>query len=244
MEYLTIVRELLLKVQKESGEAMRTASEWVADAIVNDRIIWVFGSGHAGILADETFYRAGGLACVSPIHIPGLLTSDTPITITTEHEREDGYALAFMPYVPIHQGDIVIVHSVSGRNAAPVEVAEYANERDAHTIGITSLEYAKSSTARNALDRLLHEVVDLVIDDCAPIGDAAVRIEGMTQLCSPVSTVLGAAILHTIFSEACRLLVALGIEPPVFRSANLEGGDEYNKSLLDRYRGRVTYLSP
>ena len=47
--------------------------------------------GHAGILADETFYRAGGLACVSPIRIRGLLTTVRPITATTERERRDGY---------------------------------------------------------------------------------------------------------------------------------------------------------
>lgn len=244
MEYLTSLKELLCEVERRSLDAMGTAANWVAEVIELDGLVWVFGSGHAGVLADETFYRAGGLACVCPIHIPGLTTCDMPITETTIREREDGFARRALDAEPLATGagDMVFVHSVSGRNAAPVEVALWARERGARVVALTSVAYSEASAPRNALGKRLHEVADLTIDNCAPVGDAVVAVPGMAQRCSPVSTALGAAILHTVFSEACRLLVARGIQPPVFRSANLEGGDEWNQALLERYRGRVSYL--
>ena len=33
-----------------------------------------------------------------------------------------------------------------------------------------------------------------------------------------------------------------GLEPPIFRSANLPGGDEFNAKLIERYRNRVKDL--
>jgi uncharacterized phosphosugar-binding protein len=35
---------------------------------------------------------------------------------------------------------------------------------------------------------------------------------------------------------------ARGIEPPIFRSANLPGGDEFNAKLLARYKHRAKDL--
>jgi len=234
--YFDAVRDILDRIDETS---IRAATEWVAECVGADGIIWIFGSGHAGLLADECFYRAGGLACVSPIHIPGLLTTDVPITVTTRNERTDGFA---HPNVEVSSRDILIIHSVSGRNAAPVDVALWGRERGARTIALTSVEYANASEPRNAHGKSLHEVCDLTIDNCVPVGDAVVRVDGTQQRCSPVSSVVGGAILHTIFSEVCRLLVERGASPPVFMSANMPGGDVHNAALLERYRGRVSYL--
>src|SRR5215211_5916221 len=124
-----------------ASEAIGTAGAWAADAIEGDGIIRVFGSGHAGILADEAVYRAGGLACVSPIRVPGLLTTVRPITATTERERQDGYVKPTLRKQRLDPGDLVVVHSASGRNAAPIEVARWASEQGVRTIGITSVAF-------------------------------------------------------------------------------------------------------
>jgi uncharacterized phosphosugar-binding protein len=42
--------------------------------------------------------------------------------------------------------------------------------------------------------------------------------------------------------EAVAEMVARGLEPPIFRSANLPGGDEFNARLIERYRNRVKDL--
>src|SRR4051812_35425733 len=166
--YLDVVGKHLEGLEERTSEAIATAGAWAADAVERDGIIRVFGSGHAGILADEAFYRAGGLACVSPIRIPGLLTTVRPITATTERERSDGYVKRTLRKQRLDPGDLVIVHSVSGRNAAPVEVARWASERSVQTIGITSVAFSKAGAPKNAIGRRLLEVVDLVIDTGTP----------------------------------------------------------------------------
>lgn len=241
-DYLSQTIRLLQETQTRLVPQMEQAAQWIADAITEDHLIWVFGASHAGILAEELFYRAGGLACVSPLFVPGMTCQVRPVTLTSTLERRDGLAADTVREARIEPGDVLIIHSVSGRNAAPVEVALVGKERGAKTIGLTSLAYSQSVTARSATGKRLFEVVDLVLDNGAPEGDALVDLQGFAQRVSPVSTVLGAAILNAVMAEACALLLERGIQPPVFLSANLEGGDAHNARLLDRYRGRVLYL--
>jgi len=241
-DYLSKVAALLQKTAQECQPVIEQAAQWVADTIAQDRIIWVFGASHAGILTEELFYRAGGLVCVSPIFIPGLTCDVRPVTLTSTLERLDGFAQSAIQEVPIQADDLLIVHSVSGRNAAPVEVALYGKQKGAKVMALTSLAYSKSVSARSQTGKRLFEVADLVIDNGAPAGDALVQLEGFPQRISPVSTVLGAAILHAVMAEACALLLERGIQPPVFLSANLEGGDAHNANLMEKYRGRVRYL--
>ena len=242
MDYIDAVTEALATLRAKAQAEIALAGTWVADTVEAGGIVRVFGSGHAGILADEAFYRAGGLAPVSPIRVPGLLTTVRPITDTTEHERMDGYVKASLEAQRLDDADMVIVHSVSGRNAAPIEVASWARDHGVRTVGITSLEAAMASPPRNALGLRLDEVVDLVIDDHTPIGDAVIRLPGLGTAVGPVSTILGAVVLHAIMVEGCRVLIDGGIEPPVFTSANVDGGDARNRALLVRYAGRVDYL--
>ncbi len=241
-DYIPQVLKRLAEVYESQKEKIQTASEWVANALEQDHLVYVFGASHAGILTEELVYRAGGLVPISPIFIPGLTCDVRPITLTSALERLDGYALSAMREVPIGAGDVLIVHSVSGRNAAPVEVALYGKQQGAKVIGLTSLDYSQSVSPRSSTGYRLFEVVDLVIDNGAPKGDAIVHLEGFPQPIAPVSTVLGASILNAIVAEACAILHERGIVPPVFMSANLEGGDAHNAKLMQRYRGRVLYL--
>ncbi|MEN3000603.1 MAG: SIS domain-containing protein [Armatimonadota bacterium] len=241
-DYFQQVLSRLQAVMVSQQGVMEQAAQWIADALASDHLIWVFGASHAGILTEELVYRAGGLVPISPIFIPGLTCDVRPITLTSTLERLDGYAASAVREVPIQAGDVLIVHSVSGRNAAPVEVALYGKERGARVIALTSLDYSQSVSPRSKTGKRLFEVADLVIDNGAPRGDAVVQLPDFPQPVAPVSTVLGAAILNAIIAEACALLLERGIQPPVFLSANLEGGDAHNARLMSRYRGRVLYL--
>ncbi len=241
-DYFQQVLTRLQAVMASQQAVMEQAAQWIADALADDHLIWVFGASHAGILSEELVYRAGGLVPISPIFIPGLTCDVRPITLTSWLERLDGYAATAVREVPIQAGDVLIVHSVSGRNAAPVEVALYGRERGAKVIALTSLDYSQAVSPRSQTGKRLFEIADLVIDNGAPRGDAVVQLPGFPQPVSPVSTVLGAAILNAIVAEACAILLERGIQPPVFMSANLEGGDAHNARLMSRYRGRVLYL--
>jgi uncharacterized phosphosugar-binding protein len=239
--YFDAIRQQLDEVERTQTENLQRAAQVMADAIASDHLIYVFGATHAGILAQELFYRAGGLACISPILPPGLTCDVRPITMTSHLERHSGYAQIFMSEIPIEAGDVLIVHSVSGRNAVAVEVAQYGRDKGATVIALTSLTYSRSVAPRAGTKRLF-EVADIVLDNCGVIGDAVVEVPGMRQKVSPTSTVIGAAMLNALVAQTVALLKERGIDPPVFLSANMDGGDVHNAKLLQRYRGRVTYL--
>lgn len=241
MKYLDAVIELLQQVRDTQEEHMEAAAQRCAEAILGDHLVYVFGASHAGILAQELFYRAGGLVPVCPVLPPGLVTDVRPVTLTSRLERLPGFAALILAETPIQSGDVVIVHSVSGRNAVAVEFAEGARERGAFVIALTSLMYSKSVTPRGGARRLF-ETADLVLDNLAPIGDALVDVPGLQQRVSPSSTVTGAAILNSIVARTVELIVEQRGDAPVFFSANLDGGDEKNRRWLEHYGNRLTYL--
>ena len=58
----------------------------------------------------------------------------------------------------------------------------------------------------------------------------------------PTSTAVGASLINTIVIEAVERLIARGIVPPVFMSANLDGGDEHNRKIFEEYKDNIFYM--
>jgi len=110
------------------------------------------------------------------------------------------------------------------------------------TIGITAMDYSRNVTSRHSSGKRLFELADLVIDNCSPLGDAAVEFEGFAQRSGPLSSVLGLTVVNCIVCEVIEQLLAKGIIPPVFISANVEGGDEHNAKVLAENAGRIHYM--
>jgi uncharacterized phosphosugar-binding protein len=152
--------------------------------------------------------------------------------LSTSLERLPGLARAILDDEPIAPGDVLVIASNSGGNAVITEMAHLARERGLRTIAITSLEHATSEQARETAELRLHELVDVAIDNGGGVGDAAIAIEGLATRVGPTSTVVGAAIANAIVAEAVERLVARGIVPAVFTSANVAGGDAHNEVLL------------
>jgi uncharacterized phosphosugar-binding protein len=242
MDYLETAIQLLQEIRRTQQDAIENAAQVIAKAIRAGHLVYIFGPTHASILSQEMFYRAGGLVPVNPLLPPGLTTNVRPITLTTRLERMPGFGAQIIAETPIEAGDVLIVHSVSGRNAAVVEVAQGARQRGAFVIAVTSLAYSQAVQPRQSGMPRLFEVADLVLDDLAPLGDALIELPGLSQRVGPVSTVTGAAILNAVVVRVAELILLQTGDTPVFLSANLDGGDEHNQRWLEHYRGRLTYL--
>ncbi|MGQ9524529.1 MAG: sugar isomerase domain-containing protein [Armatimonadota bacterium] len=242
LEYFEALRHVLDEVERTQEPAIRQGAQILAKTIASGRMVYVFGASHASIPAQEMFYRAGGLVPINPILPPGLTTDVRPITRTTHIERMPGYASVILRDVPLQAGDVLIVVSVSGRNTVPVEMAEEAKRRGAVVIAVTSLAYSKTVSSRAPSGRLLYETADLVLDLCGEPGDAAVQVPGLPQRVGPTSTAAAVAILNAMVVETVRRLQEMGVEPPVFLSANLDGADAHNAELIRRYQDRLTYM--
>ncbi len=230
------------RLQETQLEAIEEAAELLAEAIVRGRQLFAFGTSHSFMLAEEMVYRTGGLMLVNPIYPHGMNLSVRPATLTSEIERVEGLGRTLLEASPAGEGDVLIIASTSGRNHVPVDMALAAREAGVTTIAVTSVEYSQQVAGRHPSGRKLYELCDVVIDNCAPLGDAAVEIEGFPQAVGPLSTVLGCAVVNALVAQVVRDLVERSVVPPVFISANMPGGDEHNRRLLAENRHRIFYM--
>ena len=57
-----------------------------------------------------------------------------------------------------------------------------------------------------------------------------------------LSAMVDAYIAHRMVIESVAEMLRRGLQSPVFRSANLPGGDDFNRAIIKRYRNRVKDL--
>lgn len=222
--------------------AIERGADLFVEAIVSGHRLFAFGASHSFILPMEMIYRTGGLMLVNPIYPLGMDLSVRPLPMTSQVERVEGLGRVLLEGTPAQAGDVLLIASASGRNPIVIDMALAAREHGLTVIGVLALEYNRQSTSRHSSGKLLHELCDLVIDECAPAGDAAVEIPGLAQKTGPLSTVLGCTAVNAMIAEVIAKLVAQGVTPPVFLSANLPGGDEHNQRLLADNADRIFYL--
>jgi uncharacterized phosphosugar-binding protein len=231
--YLQTAEALVRRLAQDEWPHIDAAAELITETMARGGSIHAFGSGHSHMFAEELFYRAGGLVRIEPILFEGLmLHASAPLS--TALERVPGLAAAILDDHPMRAGDVLLIASNSGSNAVVTEMAREARKRDVRTVAITSLQHATSESARQGKAPRLHELVDIVIDNGGVVGDAAIEIEGLSTPVAPTSTVVVAAIANALVAEVVERLVARGVEPEVFRSSNVAGGDAINADHLRR----------
>jgi uncharacterized phosphosugar-binding protein len=221
LDYIHAVQDVLQQIATEQIEAIHLAGCLVGTALANGGVVHTFGSGHSHMIAEEAFFRAGGLAPVNAILDERLLFLHGALE-STEAERELGYAQTILSRENISSNDVAIVISNSGRNAVPIEMALGFHSRGVKVIAITNVRQSAASSSRHASGKRLFELADVVIDNCVPAGDAVLSLPGTPHKLGPASTVAGAAIINTIMIEAALYLQRKGHPVPVLLSANLE----------------------
>jgi len=239
--YRDLIVESLDRFIASSDHGFDRACDAVASALAADRIIYVAGSGHSHLIAEEAFYRAGGVAAVQAILDPDLMLHISA-TRSSALEREPGRAEALLANYPVAAGDVVIVVSNSGRNAFPIEMALACRSRDATVIAITSLRHSRSVDSLHHSGRRLFEVSHIVLDNGAVPGDASVAVGPHGPKMGPTSTILGAFIINALMAEATARLVDRGIAIDVYQSANTNNGDTAAADIASRWKPRLKGL--
>jgi uncharacterized phosphosugar-binding protein len=240
--YLDAAEAGLRRLRETQSENLQAAAELFAETIAGGRAIFAFGATHSFALAAEMVYRTGGLVLANAIYPHAMDLSVRPLTQTSQTERLEGLGRIMLESSPAQAGDALLIASVSGRNAVAIDLALAARERGLRLVGVTSVEYSQAVASRHSSGKRLLDLCDVVIDNCAPLGDAAVAVPGEAQKTGPLSTVLGCAAVNAVICETVALLVARGVEPPIFMSANLDGGDERNARLMAEYKDRIFYM--
>ncbi len=227
--YYSIVRDLIDRIASTQRESIHKAAEMISNHIAGGGILYLLGSGHSLAIAMEAHDRAGGLAPVDVIYDPTFGRA----------ERLEGYAECLLKKYNIPAGGVVVIISNSGRNALPIEVALHCKTKGIRTIAVTSLAHSKSVGSRHSSGKRLFEIVDVVIDNCGIVGDAALEIEGLPGRACPTSGIAGMFIIESIIAQTIENLARSGEEPPVLLSANVDEGDAHNKKLYETYFDRI-----
>lgn len=227
-QYHKRITAMLERVHATQGEAIEQAAAVVGETIQAGGYVHTFGSGHSGAIANEAHGRAGSLAPVNVI-------ADPCDGVT---EQIEGYGARLMETYQFAPPDCLIVISNSGRNPLPIEVALAGKAAGLPVIAITSMDYTTEVGSRHSGGKNLYELADVVLDNAGQKGDACISLEGTPLEVGPTSTVTGAYLMNCMMVEAVRWLLDRGVEPPIFRSANLDGSAAHNAALRSAYLSR------
>ena len=243
-EYIEKIKGILDQIAGDE-ENLRAAARLLADAIEGDGRIFAWGSTHSSTTMQDIYVRAGGLMVINAIFIPGLEALQAmPFGITSKIERLQGYAEIVLDHTPIRAGDVLIVVSVSGRNAVPIEMAKVAKARGIKVIAVTGLDYSASVTPRHPDGKNMYAYADVVLDNKARAGDAILAAENMPTKFCPVSGITSTAVLQCLVAETVEELLSRGVVPPVFMAQNVDGGEEFNNEMFKKYQDKIFYLKP
>jgi len=239
-EYFDRLIEIMQEIKQHETASIQQAAEWIADSIAADGLVHLFGCGHSHLLAEDVFYRAGGIVPVNAILESSTMLHEGAVK-SSMVERMTGYASLILDNYSVKPGEVMIVISTSGINSLPVEMAMAAKAKGLKVVVISSSAYL-TTASRHPSGKRLQDVADLVIDNHVPRGDALVQVPGSAVKMASSSTVAGSLILNMIMTTVAEGLIARGVEPPIYVSGNLPGGFEQNMAYIEKYRGRIKHL--
>jgi len=220
LQYITNIQNLINHVLETQMDIIDEAGAIVAESIMSNGFVYAFGTGHSHMMAEELFYRAGGLARVYPILEDEL--------ILERYECNDK--------------DCLIIASNSGRNPVSIEMVKAAHKRGMKVIGLTNLTHSEAQESRHVSGSKLYEIGDVVLDNQGCLGDASIYIPEIDRNIAATSTSLGAMLLQAVAISAIEITIEKGHTPEVFSSANLDEGDEINDRILAKYRSLIKPL--
>jgi uncharacterized phosphosugar-binding protein len=240
------LNELIDRFESEQAESLAQAARLMADACEKDRLIYLFGGGgHTCLVMQELFWRAGGLANLCPM-VDLSIHPATPAYMYLGHERMHGVGNHIVSYYGVDKDDLVLIFHSYGFNAPTIDAALESKKRGATVVGVSSSDWHRSIPKdfpiRHSSGKNLFDIADICIDDYVPYGDTVIEVEGFEQPITGISSTIDFYIAHRLEIECVKECVRRGVVPPVWRSANIPGGDQFNAALRAKYNGRVKLL--
>ena len=207
----------------ESAAITRAASR-IAERLTEGGNLYTFGAGHSWAVAAELCSRAGGLPRVTAMSLEDLrgtprlsylqLTDSLP-------ERDPGNGPALLALHQVGPGDALLIASQSGRNGASVAMARAARRAGTYVAAVISVAHCQAFPSRHPDGLKLPDVVDDILDNHCPVGDAAVGL-GPHRQAAATSTISGALIAQLLNLAIVAELERRGLDLALIRSANVD----------------------
>jgi len=238
-QYLCEAEKLIEKIRTTQMDAIQRAARAMAASIAAGRAVHLFGSGHSVIPVLDIFPRYGSYPGFHPIMDPRLMwfniTGPGGARELLWLEREEGYIKNVLLSHHLDERDTMLVFSHGGMNAAPIEMALTAKEKGLTVVAVTSVANRKINQPKHSSGKSLHDIADIVIDNCSPPDDALVSVDGLKGNVAASSTLTAVAISMSLVAETAAELARLGKLPPrVFVSPNVPGVPPTNNEEVFR----------
>ena len=234
--YLKTIVALQQKQVEAQAPLLKQIADKMVECVLGGKRIFVFGTGHSHMLAEEAFCRAGGLAAIVPIFYTALMLHEN-IPAEALVERMSGLADPILDEHKPTAGEMIFIFSNSGVNQVPVEMALAARKRGMTVVSFSSFKFAQTAP-KSTVGKLLKDLSDFAVDNGGIPGDAMIKVG--PDLVGPSSTIVGCTMINALITEVARILNTKKGEAPILISQNVQGGRERNMAMMDKWDASPT----
>ena len=246
-QWLTNARNVMTQIEETQLNNIRKAAEVMADSIECGRWVHTFGCGHATIPIEEMYPRIGGFVGFHPmIELPlsffTHITGEMGVHQFVFLERVEGYGVEIMKGYNFDTRDTMWVFSHSGINNVNIDVALEAKKKGMKVVAFGSAAEAQGKQTRHSSGKNIFDIADIVVDTCAPIGDASVAIKNHQDKLGPVSTIAFITCVWMTVITVAEILVERGFKLHIHPSHNVPGDTTAKQRLeeaLAMYKERI-----
>lgn len=247
LEWLNNARDVMNHIEKTQIENIRKAAEVMADTIECGRWVHTFGCGHATLPIEEMYPRIGGFVGFHPmIEIPlsffTHITGEMGVHQFVFLERVEGYGVEIMKGYTFDQRDTMWLFSHSGINNVNIDIALESKKRGMKVVVFGSAAAAKGKKTRHTSGKTIFDIADIVVDTCAPLEDASVKLENHYDKIGPVSTMAFVTCVWMTVTTVAEILAGRGVKLYIHPSHNVPGDDTARERLdgaLAEYKRRI-----
>ena len=246
-QWLNNARGVMDMIEATQLDNIRKAAEVMAASIESGRWVHTFGCGHATLPIEEMYPRIGGFVGFHPmIELPltffTRITGEMGVHQFVFLERVEGYGVEIMKGYNFDSRDSMWLFSHSGINNVNIDVAIEARKKGLKVIAYGSAAAAKGKQTRHSSGKTIFDVADIVVDTCAPIGDASVSLKNHKDKIGPLSTIAFVTCVWMTVSTIAEILAERGVKLYIHPSHNVPGDDTAKQRLeeaLAEYKKRI-----
>ena len=135
------------------------------------------------------------------------------------------------------------IFSHTGINNVNIDIALEAKKRGMTVIAYGSAAQAKGKKTRHSCGKTIFDIADLVVDSCAPAGDASVPLKNNQDPVGPVSTMAFITCVWMTVCTVAEILDQRGVKFFIHPSHNVPGDTTAPERLADcqaEYRGLIS----
>jgi uncharacterized phosphosugar-binding protein len=241
-------RKLLDEIQRDEAATLEKAAEMIAAAVAGGHNFFICDRGHC--IGGELLARAGGAVFVRRLDVgipdPTLQSPHTgsrkasrdklsgDALVQRKREFETEYVDYLFDINGLAKDDVLFINSNSGYGFAATNIAAVAKRKGLKLIVMSSKQTAAAVTPEGN-GKKLADYADILFDNHAPYGDAVYEVKGLDEKIWPASGMGAAFIAWPLILRTVEKLQEKGVNPSIFRSANIPGGPDQNTAVGKHY---------